>query len=86
MQNNGHIFGPTLERFLTHGRQRAARAPRTKLLSQNHSRPPIAPAAHSLHEISYRACFKPQLPRFFIQRLTGSGGIVYDPGLARPPK
>src|SRR5437870_3052399 len=27
-------------------------------------------AASSLHEISYRACFKPQLPRFFIQRLT----------------
>src|ERR1022692_2364311 len=26
-------------------------------------------AAHSLHEISYRACFKPQLPRFF-SRLT----------------
>lgn len=22
--------------------------------------------AHSLHEISYRACFKPQLPGFFI--------------------
>lgn len=22
--------------------------------------------ANSLHEISYRACFKPQLPRFFI--------------------
>jgi hypothetical protein len=22
--------------------------------------------ASSLHEISYRACFKPQLPRFFI--------------------
>lgn len=21
-------------------------------------------AAHSLHEVSYRACFKPQLPRF----------------------
>ena len=29
-------------------------------------------AAHSLHEISYRACFKPQLPRFFITRLHGS--------------
>ena len=28
-------------------------------------------AASSLHEISYRACFKPQLPRFFIERLTG---------------
>ena len=30
-------------------------------------------AAHSLHEISYRACFKPQLPRFFIERLTVPG-------------
>ena len=27
-------------------------------------------AASSLHEVSYRACFKPQLPRFFIERLT----------------
>ena len=26
--------------------------------------------ASSLHEVSYRACFKPQLPRFFIERLT----------------
>jgi len=33
----------------------------------------------SLHEISYRACFKPQLPRFFIERLTNKGGRVYDP-------
>jgi hypothetical protein len=36
-------------------------------------------AAHSLHEISYRACFKPQLPRFFIERLTTPGAAVYDP-------
>ena len=35
--------------------------------------------AHSLHELSYRACFKPQLPRFFIERLTGPGDLVYDP-------
>lgn len=35
--------------------------------------------AHSLHEVSYRACFKPQLPRFFIERLTTAGEIVYDP-------
>jgi hypothetical protein len=35
--------------------------------------------AHSLHEISYRACFKPQLPRFFIDRLTDPGDVVYDP-------
>ena len=40
-------------------------------------------AASSLHEISYRACFKPQLPRFFIERLTGSGEIVYDPFMGR---
>ena len=36
-------------------------------------------AAHSLHEISYRACFKPQLPRFFIERLTRPGDRVLDP-------
>lgn len=35
--------------------------------------------AHSLHEVSYRACFKPQLPRFFIERLTEPGDRVYDP-------
>jgi hypothetical protein len=35
--------------------------------------------AHSLHEISYRACFKPQLPAFFIDRLTEPGEPVYDP-------
>ena len=34
---------------------------------------------HSLHEISYRACFKAQLPEFLIQRLTRVGDIVYDP-------
>jgi hypothetical protein len=39
--------------------------------------------AHSLHEISYRACFKPQLPRFFIERLTGPGEVVYDPFMGR---
>ena len=35
--------------------------------------------ANPLHEISYRACFKPQLPRFFIEHLTVSGERVYDP-------
>jgi hypothetical protein len=40
-------------------------------------------AAHSLHEISYRACFKPQLPRFFIGRLTRPGDRVYDPFMGR---
>ena len=40
-------------------------------------------AAHSLHEVSYRACFKPQLPRFFISRLTQPGDAVYDPFMGR---
>ncbi len=40
-------------------------------------------AAHSLHEISYRACFKPQLPRFFITRLTAPGELVHDPFMGR---
>ena len=35
--------------------------------------------AHRLHEVSYRACFKPQLPAFFIARLTAPGATVYDP-------
>jgi len=39
--------------------------------------------ASSLQEISYRACFKPQLPRFFIERLTQPGDVVYDPFMGR---
>jgi len=39
--------------------------------------------ASRLHEISYRACFKPQLPRFFISLLTMPGDIVYDPFTGR---
>lgn len=35
--------------------------------------------AHSIHEVSYRACFKPQLPAYFIERLTQPGDIVFDP-------
>lgn len=33
----------------------------------------------NLHEISYRACYKPQLPRLFIEQLTEPGDLVYDP-------
>jgi hypothetical protein len=39
--------------------------------------------ANSLHEVSYRACFKPQLPRFLIERLTAPGDVVYDPFMGR---
>lgn len=39
--------------------------------------------AHRIHEVSYRACFKPQLPAFFIDRLTQPGDRVYDPFMGR---
>ncbi len=39
--------------------------------------------ASRLHEISYRACFKPQLPAFFIEWLTRPGNVVYDPFMGR---
>jgi hypothetical protein len=40
-------------------------------------------AASSLHEVSYRACFKPALPRFFIERASSPGDVVHDPFLGR---
>jgi hypothetical protein len=39
--------------------------------------------AHSLHEVSYRACFKAQLPEFFIARATAAGEAVHDPFMGR---
>ena len=35
--------------------------------------------ANSIHEISYRACFKPQLPAYFVERLTRDADVIYDP-------
>ena len=45
--------------------------------------PPVSETRSNLHEISYRACFKPQLPEFFISRFTGAGDLVYDPFAGR---
>jgi len=39
--------------------------------------------AGRIHEISYRACFKAQLPGFFIDGLTEAGDTVYDPFMGR---
>ena len=39
--------------------------------------------SHSIHEVSYRACFKAQLPEFFISRLTRCGDWVHDPFMGR---
>jgi len=38
---------------------------------------------HSLHEVSYRACYKPQLPGFFIERFCEPNDVVYDPFMGR---
>ncbi len=38
---------------------------------------------NALHEVSYRACFKPQLPAFFINLFTDENDIVYDPFAGR---
>ncbi|MCP4704538.1 MAG: site-specific DNA-methyltransferase [candidate division Zixibacteria bacterium] len=35
--------------------------------------------ACSIHEVAYRACFKAQLPRFFIDLLTQPNDTVFDP-------
>ena len=34
---------------------------------------------NSLHEISYRACYKAELPRFFISLFSHEGDVIYDP-------
>jgi hypothetical protein len=39
--------------------------------------------AGRIHEISYRACFKAQLPGFFIDGLTEAGDTVHDPFMGR---
>jgi hypothetical protein len=38
---------------------------------------------HSLQEISYRGCFKPQLAGFFIQKFSAPGDVVCDPFMGR---
>ena len=40
-------------------------------------------AGHSLHEVSYRACYKPQLPAYFIQKFCELEAVVYDPFMGR---
>jgi hypothetical protein len=35
--------------------------------------------SNSIHEISYRACYKAELPNFFITLFSKPGNIIYDP-------
>lgn len=40
-------------------------------------------AGHSIHEVSYRACYKPQLPAYFIRKFCKSESVIYDPFMGR---
>lgn len=61
-----------LDRLLRDARTRGERIERELWTSRQRQ-------GNSLHEVSYRACFKPQLPHFFITRLTQPGERVFDP-------
>ncbi|MEO1767782.1 DNA methyltransferase [Thiobacter aerophilum] len=61
-----------LDRLLRDPRTRGERIERELWTSRQRQ-------GNSLHEVSYRACFKPQLPHFFIARLTQPGERVFDP-------
>lgn len=37
----------------------------------------------SLHEVPYRACFKAEVPNYFIKKLTQKGDTIYDPFAGR---
>ena len=39
--------------------------------------------SNSIHEISYRACFKSELPRFFIELFSKKNDVIYDPFAGR---
>ena len=40
-------------------------------------------AGHAIHEISYRACYKPQLPAYFLNKFCRKPSTVYDPFMGR---
>ena len=40
-------------------------------------------AGHSIHEVSYRACYKPQLPAYFLKKFCRGQAVVYDPFMGR---
>lgn len=40
-------------------------------------------AGHAIHEVSYRACFKPQLPAYFLNKFCRGHAVVYDPFMGR---
>lgn len=56
----------------------SGRAPASAIFWDNKQR-----SGHSLHEVPYRACFKPELPAFFIGRHSEEGDLVYDPFMGR---
>lgn len=72
-----------LERFREYGKRTAVEDYEGVPIFRNEFWTAKQRAGHSLHEISYRACFKPQLPAFFLRRLTEPGEVVFDPFMGR---
>lgn len=69
---NGPENLPTISEDVTHGQCTTKKFTNEFWTSRQRQAAPI-------HEVSYRACFKPQLPRFFINLLSRNGDTVYDP-------
>ena len=40
-------------------------------------------AGHAIHEVSYRACYKPQLPAYFLHKFCRTPAVIYDPFMGR---
>jgi hypothetical protein len=69
---NGPGNLPTISEDVTHGQCTTKKFTNEFWTSRQRQAAPI-------HEVSYRACFKPQLPRFFIDLLSRKGDTLYDP-------
>lgn len=90
LRNSNRLDHPFLEKY-SEGQISLARIVVDELNFEGRSIPrftgefwtPKQRQASSLHEISYRACFKPHLPKFFIDRYTRPGDVVYDPFMGR---
>lgn len=73
-------YGATTQHGASQGAEvgTSGRVPTSAIYWSNRQR-----RGHSLHEVPYRACFKPELPRYFIERYSAPGDLVYDPFMGR---
>ncbi len=88
--SENHLFAQSREHFITNVSKFSDFGQATSLLNEggipyyvNEFWTAGQRRSHSIHEVSYRACFKAQLPEFFIARLTRVGDTVFDPFMGR---